>query len=153
MKNEFTLTATFSAKAADIYKSYLSTQGHTQITGSPAKVDGRVDGEFIAWDGYIWGTFLELEENKKIVQAWRTGEFPEDAEDSHVEILLEEEIATGLDTPRKARGYPSTSSGHRSTTITLTHTNIPEGQADSYKTGWEDFYFKPMREWSEKSNE
>ena len=140
MKNEFTLTATFSAKAADIYKSYLSTQGHTQITGSPAKVDGREDGEFIAWDGYIWGTFLELEENKKIVQAWRTGEFPEDAEDSHVEILLEEIASTGE--RRLAM-----------TKLTLIHTNIPEGQADSYKTGWEDFYFKPMREWSEKSNE
>ncbi len=140
MKNEFTLTATFSAKAADIYKAYLSTQGHTQITGSPAKVDGRVDGEFIAWDGYIWGTFLELEENKKIVQAWRTGEFPEDAEDSHVEILLEEIASTGE--RRLAM-----------TKLTLIHTNIPEGQADSYKTGWEDFYFKPMREWSEKSNE
>lgn len=134
MKNEFTLTATFSAKAADIYKAYLSTQGHTQITGSPAKVDGRVNGEFIAWDGYIWGTFLELEENKKIVQAWRTGEFPEDAEDSHVEILLEEIASTGE--RRLAM-----------TKLTLIHTNIPEGQADSYKTGWEDFYFKPMREY------
>ena len=133
MKNEFTLTATFSAKAADIYKAYLSTQGHTQITGSPAKVDGRVNGEFTAWDGYIWGTFLELEENKKIVQAWRTGEFPEDAEDSHVEILLEEIASTGE--RRLAM-----------TKLTLIHTNIPEGQADSYKTGWEDFYFKPMRE-------
>ncbi len=143
MKNEFTLTATFSAKAADIYKSYLSTQGHTQITGSPAKVDGRVDGEFIAWDGYIWGTFLELEENKKIVQAWRTGEFPEDAEDSHVEILLEEIASTGE--RRLATLAPDASAGV--TKLTLIHTNIPEGQADSYKTGWEDFYFKPMREW------
>ena len=135
MKNEFTLTATLSAKAADIYKAYLSTQGHTQMTGSPAKVDGRVDGDFTAWDGYIWGSFLELEENKRIVQAWRTSEFPEDAEDSHVEILLEE-IALG--------------EALATTRLTLIHTNIPEGQADSYKTGWEDFYFKPMREWSEK---
>jgi activator of HSP90 ATPase len=138
MKNEFTLTATFSAKAADIYKAYLSSLGHTQITGSPAKVDGRVDGEFTAWDGYIWGTFLELEENKRIVQAWRTSEFPEDAEDSQVEILLEE-IASD--------------EALATTRLTLIHTNIPEGQANSYKTGWEDFYFKPMREWSERSNE
>ena len=132
MKDEFTLTAEFQISAEKIYKAFLSTQGHTQMTGSPAKVDGRVDGDFTAWDGYIWGRFLELEENKRIVQTWRTAEFPEDAEDSRVEILLEEIDAT--------------------TRLTLNHTNIPEGQADSYKTGWEDFYFKPMRvEWGVES--
>ncbi len=124
MSNEFTLSIALPAKAAVIYKAWLSTKGHSDMTGSPAKVDGRVDGDFTAWDGYIWGTFTELEENKRILQAWRTSEFPEEAEDSHVEIILEE-----------AGGE---------TKLTLIHTNIPEGQ-DSYKKGWEDFYFTPMQ--------
>ena len=132
MKNEFTLTAEFNVSAEKIYKAYLSTQGHTEMTGSPAKVDGSVNGDFTAWDGYIWGTFLALEENKKIVQAWRTAEFPEEAPDSHVEILLEE-IASG--------------EALATTKLTLIHTDMPEGQAESYRQGWEDFYFKPMREW------
>ena len=132
MKDEFTITAEFNVSAEKIYKAYLSTQGHTQMTGSPAKVDGRAGGDFTAWDGYIWGTFLELEKNKRIVQAWRTAEFPEDAEDSRVEILLEE-IAT--------------SEALAMTRLSLTHANIPEGQSDDYKQGWEDFYFKPIREW------
>jgi activator of HSP90 ATPase len=127
MKNEFTLTVTIHAKAEKIYKAYLSSEGHSALTGNPAKVDGAVDGDFTAWDGYIQGMFLELEENKKILQAWRTAEFPADAEDSIVEILLEE--------------------SHGKTKITLHHSNIPEGQADDYKTGWEDFYFKPMRKY------
>ena len=126
MKNEFTLTATFNAKAEAIYKAWLSTQGHTLMTGSPAKVDGRIGGAFTAWDGYIWGTFLELEENKRIVQAWRTGEFSEEHEDSHVEIILEET--------------------NGKTKLTLIHTKVPEGQ-DGYVKGWEDFYFKPMKEY------
>jgi activator of HSP90 ATPase len=126
MKNDFTLTATFHAKAETIYNAWLSTEGHTLMTGSPAKVDGRVGGAFTAWDGYIWGTFLELDENKRIVQAWRTGEFSEEHEDSHVEVFFEE-ISGG-------------------TKITLVHTNIAEGQ-DGYKQGWEDFYFKPMKEY------
>ena len=132
MKDEFTITAEFNVSAEKIYKAYLSTQGHTLMTGSPAKVDGRAGGDFTAWDGYIWGTFLELEKNKRIVQAWRTAEFPEDAEDSRVEILLEE-IAT--------------SEALAMTRLSLTHANIPEGQSDDYKQGWEDFYFKPIREW------
>ena len=127
MKNEFTVSETLGTSAETIYTAWLSTQGHTLMTGSPAKVDGRVKGEFTAWDGYIWGTFLELEVNKRILQAWRTGEFPEEADDSQVEVLLEE-----------ANGK---------TKVTLIHTNIPEGQAERYKQGWEDFYFKPMREY------
>jgi len=127
MKNEFTLTATFHTSAEQIYKAWLSTQGHSLMTGSPAKIDGRAGGDFTAWDGYIWGTFLDLEENKRIVQAWRTGEFPEEAEDSHVQVLLEE-------------------SGGK-TKVTLTHTNIPAGQAQGYEQGWHDFYFKPMQEY------
>jgi activator of HSP90 ATPase len=129
MQNEFTLIVTIHAKAETIYKAWLSSAGHSDLTGSPAKIDGAVDGDFAAWDGYIQGMFLELEENKRILQAWRTAEFPSEAEDSIVEILLEE--------------------SHGKTKLTLNHSNIPEGQADSYKTGWEDFYFKPMREYFE----
>ena len=127
MKNEFTLIVTINAKAEKFYEAYLSSEGHTALTGSPARVDGTVDGDFTAWDGYIQGMFLQLEKNKRIVQAWRTAEFPDDAEDSIVEILLEED--------------------HGKTKLTLKHTNIPKGQMDNYKTGWEDFYFKPMREY------
>lgn len=125
MKNEFTLIVTVHAKAETIYKAWLSTEGHSAITGSPAKVDGTVDGDFAAWDGYIQGMFLELEPNRRILQAWRTAEFPSETEDSLVEILLEEELGK--------------------TKLTLKHWNIPDGQAESYKTGWEDFYFKPMK--------
>ena len=127
MKNEFTMTATIPAGVEAIYKAWLSTDGHTAMTGSPAKVDGRVNGAFTAWDGYIWGTFLELEQDRRILQAWRTSEFPEDAEDSKVEVNFE--------------------SAGKSTKITLRHWDIPKGQADNYKQGWEDFYFGPMKEY------
>jgi len=127
MKNEFTLTVMINAKAGTIYKAWLSSEGHSAITGSPAKVEGVVGGNFVAWDGYIEGMFLELKENKRIVQAWRTTEFPAEAEDSIVEILLEED--------------------HGKTKLTLKHSNIPAGQADSYKSGWDDFYFNPMKKY------
>ncbi len=139
MKNEFSLTCTFPTKAENIYKAWLAEKGHTDMTGSPAKVNGVINGEFTAWDGYIWGTFLELEENKRILQAWHTSEFPENAEDSIVEILLEEIAST--ENHRLAMTYK--------TILTLIHTNIPEGQVDSYKQGWEDFYFKPMKAYFE----
>jgi activator of HSP90 ATPase len=125
MKTSFKLSAVIPASPAEIYKAWLSTKGHTDMTGSPAKATGKVGGKFAAWDGYIFGRTLELEPDRRIVQAWRTSEFPDDAPDSRVEIYLE-----------KAKG---------GTKVTLTHVDIPPGQADSYKQGWKDFYFRPMK--------
>ena len=127
MKNGFTLSEIFSAKPSEIYNAWLDSDGHTAMTGSPAKVTGKVGGKFTAWEGYIFGKMLELEPPHRILQAWRTSEFPEDAPDSTVEILLKE-----------VKGE---------TKITLKHSGMPEDQVDSYRQGWEDFYFKPMREY------
>jgi activator of HSP90 ATPase len=121
----FTLSTMISATPEQIYTAWLSSEDHSQMTGGQAEVQGGVGGAFTAWDGYIRGKTLELKPHKRIVQAWRTSEFPEDSPDSRVEILLE-----------------GTAEG---TKLTLVHTNIPDGQAEGYKEGWEDFYFTPMR--------
>jgi len=86
------------------------------MTGNPAKVNGKIGGKFTAWDGYIFGTTLELIPDQFIVQAWRTSEFSDDAPDSLLELSLKE-----------ARG---------GTKVTLTHSRIPSGQEDSYRQGW-----------------
>ena len=130
MKNGFTLSAVIPARASEIYKAWLSTKGHTAMTGSPAKMNGRIGGKFSAWDGYIFGTTLELTPDQRIVQAWRTSEFPNEAPDSRLEVDLKE-----------VRG---------GTKVTFTHTQIPDGQADSYRQGWEDFYFRPMQSYFAK---
>ena len=130
MKNRFTLKAIVPAKASVVYKAWLSTKGHSAMTGSTAKVIGKVGGKFSAWDGYIFGTTLELTPNERILQAWRTTEFPEEAPDSRLEIILEE-VKGG-------------------TEITLAHSNMPDDQVEDYRQGWEDFYFKPMMEYFEK---
>jgi len=130
MQNGFTLSEAFNAKPSEIYEAWLSSEGHSAITGSPAKVNGKIGGEFSAWDGYIFGTTRKLTPDQLIVQSWRTSEFPDDAPDSHLEVLLEE-----------------TEGG---TKVTLTHTDMPEDQVEGYKQGWEDFYFKPMREYFNK---
>jgi activator of HSP90 ATPase len=123
--DSFTVSAVLPATPKKIYEAWLSSAGHSQMTGSQAEVEGRSGGPFKAWDGYIWGKTIELEPNRRIVQAWRTSEFPEDSPDSRVEILLEE-VPDG-------------------TNVILNHTEIPDGQGDEYKQGWDDFYFTPMR--------
>jgi len=125
MKNGFTLSEVFKSTAAEIYNAWLSTDGHSTITGSNAKVDGTIGGKFTAWDGYIFGTTLELTSNQRIVQAWRTSEFADDAPDSRLEVIFED-VEDGAK-------------------VILTHSDMPEDQMDGYRQGWEDFYFKPMR--------
>lgn len=125
MKNGFTLSETLPAKASEIYKAWMSSKGHTAMTGSPATADETVGGAFSAWDGYIFGSTLDLTPNQRIVQAWRTSEFPDEAPDSCLEVKFEE-VNDG-------------------TKVTIIHTDMPDEQVDSYRQGWEDFYFIPMR--------
>jgi activator of HSP90 ATPase len=127
MRGGFTLAEIVPAAPSEIYAAWLSSAGHAAMTGSPATVDGNPGGVFRAWDGYITGRTLALEPDRRIVQAWRTSEFPDSAPDSRLEVVLEE-IAEG-------------------TRVTLTHTDLPEEQADSYRQGWTDFYFRPMKEY------
>jgi len=126
----FQLSIVLPATQKQIFEAWLSNDGHSQMTGSPAEVNAETGGDFTAWDGYIRGKTLEMEPHQRIVQAWRTSEFPDNSPDSRVEILLEK-VTEG-------------------TKLTLIHTNIPDGQADGYKQGWEDFYFTPMRTYFSK---
>jgi activator of HSP90 ATPase len=121
---EFKLQVTLPASPEDIYQAWLSTDGHSAMTGSPAEVEPGGMGAFKAWDGYIWGKTLEAEPHERILLAWRTSEFPEGSPDSKVEIQLKA-IQNG-------------------TELTLVHSGIPDGQGQSYQQGWQDFYFTPM---------
>ncbi|WP_299124946.1 SRPBCC domain-containing protein [uncultured Winogradskyella sp.] len=128
---EFTLTTNIKATPKQIYKSWLSTQRHSKMTGGAAFVSDKVGDTFTAWDGYIKGKNLELEPYNRIVQAWRTKNFEDNEGDSQIEILLSEQ--------------------GEETTLTLTHTNVPES-GEHYKKGWSESYFEPMKRYFEVIN-
>lgn len=113
------------APAKAIYEAWLDSAKHTAMTGSPASASRQVGGEFTAWDGYIRGKNLLLIENKKIVQSWRSSEFPEEAPDSVLSVLLTER--EGI------------------TEVELEHSDIPPGQGVQYQSGWIEFYANPMQ--------
>ncbi len=107
-----------------IYKAWLDSAQHSLFTGSPAEINPIPGGLFTAWDGYISGVTLEMTPFKRILQSWRAEDFPEDAANSELEIRLEA-IPDG-------------------TYLTLTHTDLPDGQGEEFKQGWLDYYFAPM---------
>lgn len=124
-KEALRVSTTIPAAPTTLYYAWLNSDEHSQMTGATAKVDGNVGGKFTAWNGYISGKLVILDLGRRLVMAWRTTDFPRDAHDSRVEIHLE---ALG-----------------GSTRVTLLHTEIPEGQAEQYRTGWNEKYFDPMR--------
>jgi activator of HSP90 ATPase len=121
----FILTDIIPATPRQIYDAWLDSQGHSNMTGSPAKILPVEGAAFTAWEGYIAGRNLKLEPNRRIVQSWRTTAFnPEDA-DSEIEILLE---------PHQ-----------EGTLLTLNHSKVPDGHTKYRDGGWQDHYFEPMK--------
>jgi activator of HSP90 ATPase len=130
MKNGFILSAVFDVELEVLFKAWLDSKEHSKFTGSPAKISPKVGGKFSAWDGYITGETTEIDKNHKIVQQWRTTEFPDSSPDSILMLTFE-----------KAKN---------GTKLISKHTRIPEGQADEYRQGWEEFYFEPMKKYFSK---
>ena len=123
---EFTLNTKIKATAKEIYTNWLSSAGHTKMTGGAASGSDIVGDNFTAWDGYIGGKNLVLDPYNRIVQSWRTSQFEEGEEDSQIEIRLVEHC-----------DY---------TELTLIHTKVPES-GEHYIEGWNTHYFQPMKEY------
>ena len=123
---EFEISDLISASPKEVYKAWLTSEKHSEMTGGLAKVSAEVGDTFEAWDGYIRGRNLVLEAPKRIIQQWRTSEFAEGEKDSLLEIFLEEE--------------------NEGTRITIRHSELPE-HGMQYKQGWVDSYFNPMKEY------
>ena len=115
-----------SASPDEVYSSLMESKSHAEVTGSPAKMSSKVGGTFTAWDGYISGKNLELAPGKKIVQEWRTTEWPEGYPPSKLVITL-------------------TSKGG-GTELKMVHSKVPAEQRDDYADGWRSCYWDPLRE-------
>ncbi len=128
MADSFEISKFFpGTPAVELFNAWLESEAHSAFTGSPARVDPGEGAEFSAWDGYISGRTLAVEPHSRILQSWRTTEFPEGSPDSQLEILFED----------KGDG----------TQLTLIHTDIPDGQGENYRQGWQEYYFIPMQEY------
>lgn len=131
MKDSLKIFATFPVEAKELFEGWLDSKTHALYTGGQkSRIDPKIGGSFSAWDGYIFGKTLELEPYKRILQSWRTTEFPADAPDSVLELI-----------------FVSVKGG---TKLTINHNKLPPDQVDDYLQGWKDYYFEPMREYFAK---
>ena len=115
-----------------IYEAYVDPKKHGEFTGSKATGKPVVGGKFTAWDEYISGKFLELEEGKRVVQEWTSTDFPEGYPPSKLEL-------TFCEVPK-------------GTEITMVHSSVPKEQADETAEGWTEFYWDPLKEYFKKQS-
>ena len=114
-----------AATPAQVFAALITPSLHAAFTGAAATGSARVGAAFTAWDGYIFGVTRELVKDSKIVQDWKTTEWPEGASPSRVEFSFKA-VAGG-------------------TEIRMVHSNVPAEQADDYRQGWIDYYWNPLK--------
>ncbi len=115
------------AEPAKVYEAFVDAKKHTAFTGSKATGKPRIGAKFTAWDGYIYGKFLELEEGKKLVQEWITTDWAEGYGPSRLELSF-----------KAVKG---------GTEIGMIQSNVPAEMVEELKEGWEEFYWKPLKEY------
>ncbi len=115
-----------------VYEAYVDPKKHSEFTGSEATGKPVVGGKFTAWDGYISGKFLELDEGKRLVQEWKSTDFPEGALPSRLELTFRE-VPKG-------------------TEIVMVHSNVPKDQEDETAEGWTEFYWEPLKQYFKKKS-
>lgn len=119
-----------SASLDETYGAFIDAKKHSAFTGSRATCVPKAGGKFTAWGGYISGKNIELVEGKRIVQEWKTTEWPSGYPPSRLELSFKK-VAGG-------------------TEISMVHSGIQKEQAADIKEGWTEFYWAPLKEYFKK---
>ncbi len=119
------------AAPSAVYHAFVDARTHSAFTGAGASFERREGGRFTAADGYITGKFLRLQNSRRIVQEWKTAEWPADAPPSLLELRF---------VPRE-----------NGTEVQLVQTQVPASQAVRYKQGWSERCWTPLKQYFHKS--
>jgi len=118
------------ASPKEVYDAYVDPKKHSEFTGAKATGKAVTGGKFTAWDGYIYGKFLEIEDGKRVVQEWTDADFPEGTGPSKVELCFSK-VPEG-------------------TELVMIQSGVPEELADETADGWTEWYWNPLKEYFSK---
>ena len=113
-----------------VYDALVTARMQAAVTGAGTTGAARVGGRFTAWGGYITGVHRTLVPGQRIVQDWRTTEWPDGAPPSRLDITL-----------KAVKG---------GTELRMVHSIVPAQQAGSYRQGWIDHYWTPLQKYFSK---
>jgi activator of HSP90 ATPase len=114
------------ASPHEVYEVFMDSKKHSKFTESRAKISREEGGKFTVFEGDLEGMNLELIQDKKIVQSWRSNEegWPKNHY-STITIELE--------------------SDENGTILKFNQTGVPLTSYESVKEGWNEYYWEPMK--------
>lgn len=108
-----------------VYQLLADSRLHTKLTGQKANIGQKVGSRFSTLGGHVTGINVDLAPGKRLVQAWRTKEFP-------VGIFS---MATIQLTRAQDGG----------TQLILTHRGVPKDLIPTVEKHWKKLYWKRIR--------
>jgi uncharacterized protein YndB with AHSA1/START domain len=115
---------TINASPADVYRVLTSSDEFARMTGGrKAEISKEVGGEASMFGGDIRAVNVELIPGKRVVQAWRSKNWP----DGVHSIVHFELTADG-----------------KGTKLTFDQAGFPDGAEAMLEGGWDQMYWQPM---------
>ncbi|XP_035898539.1 activator of 90 kDa heat shock protein ATPase homolog 1 [Anopheles stephensi] len=118
------MTEMFQCRANELFDALTREDMVTAFTRGHVKHELFKGGDFVYFGGNISGKFVEIVQNKKIVQTWRYKEWPS-GHYSNVTMELEEEV------------------DH--TVLKLTQTMVPKAESEKITQNWKCYYWNSIR--------
>ena len=112
-----------------VYETLMDSKKHAAFSGEKANISREIGGTSSASDGWIEAINIELLADKKIVQAWRGGDWPK----GHYSIATFTLSASGKDTK-----------------LSFTQISVPDNKAEDIADGWKEYYWEKMKRVLEK---
>jgi len=121
-------TAAFlQAPPGNLFDMYLNPETHAAITGAPVSIGAHAGAEFLAFNGMLRGTILQVIPKRLIVQSWRANKWKTRDLDSTLVLTF----------------WPE----RKGTRIELVHVNVADHDFADVSHGWEIYYWNPWREY------
>lgn len=116
---------TIRAGAKEVFAALTDAKRFSALSGgTAAEIDARAGGSFSCFGGQIVGRNIELVPGRRVVQAWRAGNWAEGVYSIVRFELIEEAGAT---------------------TIVFDQAGFPDGAGPHLEGGWHQMYWEPLR--------
>ncbi|XP_076313655.1 activator of 90 kDa heat shock protein ATPase homolog 1 isoform X2 [Tachypleus tridentatus] len=121
---ELNMTESFKCKAEEFFRALTIKEMVQAFTQGPCQLELTEGGKFSLFDGNVYGTFVELIPNEKIVQKWRFKNWPSGHYSDVILEIIERED---------------------STEVKLTQKGVPRNELEQTREGWKNYYWQSMK--------
>jgi len=119
---------TIKASPAEVYRALTEAKRFSAMSGgAPAEIEAKAGGAFSLFGGHVAGRTLELEADRRVVQAWRAKDWA-----PGVYSVCRFELA--------AQG--------KGTKLVFDQTGVPAGAREHLEGGWHKMYWEPLNQMS-----